>query len=514
MAKNILDKIKNELKKDIYLTTLIFLGVFIHILYFIILTKIARFHYVHFYDYYTRYAVITESIKSLDFTTVYRLFVGAMTPKIILYRSVPFMLLFGSSQLTYRFSALTFNYGLILILYHYLKKLFSRKDSFLITLFILSGSFSIELFASAYSDFSLLITTGIYYITIILFIKNPRKQLFSLTAVSTLMYLVKITSSLIVPITSLAFAIAILISTKIMKSRKIDSIKYLITANVLAILLYFLLGYFGNLKAIIYHTFTVNIPPQVLQESLKSNLIDPWIKTIYYILNINISYTKDIYLKFKEIYLIVLLYISIAYFLIKKREKKWLFIIFISELILIIISNYVVEVENVILAFFVPYHIIMYLFLKEAIFSKIRLKKITKYSVYILLLAIYISNLSYFLSQGHINPYYSKNSRESDFINYEIFTNYPVESTFFYDFGINDIIEYETRTFYDFGQGNYTKYSHIDKRFGYKLTNKIEKSNYILCYSHLCNKYENHTLLDEFILDKTTKYKVYKTILN
>jgi len=197
-----------------YFIAISLIALALSIFYYFYLKIIGGIYFIHYYEYYTRSVVITDSLIKLDFSSALKYYLDSWVDKIFIFRSVPFFLVFGCSQFLFFYSNAFLNLFLLLILFRSLLKIMPPEKAFYLTLFILSQYFFIELLACIYIDLSFFLACSIFFIYLSLFDLEPEKYNIRLAFLVFLLFLTKNISYILIPILGILFIMYFLISKK------------------------------------------------------------------------------------------------------------------------------------------------------------------------------------------------------------------------------------------------------------------------------------------------------------
>jgi len=474
---------KKAFKK--YFIILVFLGLLFSILYYFYLREFNHFYNVSYFDYYTKSVVITNLITQFNIKEIPLYYYGPAN-RVIFFRSLPFMLLFGSSQFVFVYSNFFFNYGLLLFLYYSLTKIFEPKKAFLFILFIMSNYFFLELMASSYVDLSYFFVCSIFFIYLYLFYKNPTKIFSNLVVIIFLLFFIKNTSYLLVPF-FLFFMILLLFFMN-----KTKYIFRFILILVIGFSLYFSILLRFSLDNLLMYDLISTLGH--LHGSFGNQINTTFFQNFF-----SAIYTRGILenffplYKFENYFTIFFIYLSLIYLFLSKKNFFFIFLFFVSELFLFFVFNLVGFPYYI--RMFLPFYFLYLFLLFEGLLlfiTSITTKK--KFLIMLLLIFFLFSTNLFFLFNKEPKPLtkYSYSSIKNTVFNriVELIAAntppmskvyiYQDESFFFPYLDLGSLIDKEN-DFYNL--------SNIDLRFEFKLIEDPQVADYILC--NVCDRFNN-----------------------
>lgn len=452
-----------------YFITLSLIGLALSIFYSFYLKYYGGIYFTHYYEYYTRAVVITDSLKRLDFLSALRYYFQSFVNKILIFRSVPFLLLFGQSQFVFLYSNVLFNLFLLLILFHSLLKIMQPEEAFSFTLFILSQYFFIEQLASYYIDLSLFLACSIFFIYLSLFDKNFRKYNIRLIFIVFLLLLIKNISYALVAVVGISLIIYFLIS----KNKKwVYVLRLTIILAAGFFVYYMVLGCSKDLLLKDLHpAMPKNLPLLLIGKKLTLiSAASRIIKLFGQLQPFGNHYFVD---KFPPFWFNILIYPVVLFVAYKRRDKFWILLFFASEFLLIFFFS----IKGIMFdrRYFLPFYFIYLYFAYEFIIltvGKISPKgSINKFLVLISLIIFLTSFVR--LTDPETRLVYAGRHYCEDF-----FSRYLARrSKLYID---DDSYFYFYASQLDSDKRDYSYLSGVDPRFKYKIVKDVKNADYVI----------------------------------
>ncbi|MBT3407589.1 hypothetical protein HN789_00750 [archaeon] len=473
------------LKKYFLLLFIIFM--FLSIFYFIFMSNNKLYDY-HHYEQYANTLLILKALKQMKFEKFVLFIKFSLSNKIMFLQSIPFMLIFGESQLSYTYSRFLFNLFLYGILFYSLTKIMKRKKAFILTLFLCFSYFSIETLASSYIDLTFFLSSSIFFIYTYLFSKNYKTYNLELFISTVLVFFSKSTAIAFIPFFTF-FMILYFIQ------RRETPIKFSVRFICIIVLSFFVLfavGYFFSIDGLSHDIASTT--QWTLKTNNKKGIINLVSNSILVMISKDIKPNIFFIEKFRFGWLVFITYISQIYF-IKKRKFFWIYLFIISEFFLILLYNFL----GMKLSYRFPmqFYLIYLLPIFEILYSLIKKIKIPFSITVLFCLMLLFSNLSS-LKINSRYPHYSIDTEFTEKIHNEIFINFPSESKVFIcnyynqecgNIGIGrryaGFSEISDGIFYD----KSLKLNESDNRFKLRVHSKLNESDFVIC-SYNCNDYE------------------------
>jgi hypothetical protein len=452
-----------------YFIILFLIGLVMSFFYYFYLKYYEGLYFVHYYEYYTRAVVITDCLTKLDFLSAFGYYFNSYVDKILIFRSVPFFLLFGPSQFLFFYSNVFFNFFLFLILFHSLLKIMQPEKAFYLTLFILSQYFFIELLASFYVDLSFFLICSIFFIYLSAFDKDPEKYNIRLAFIIFFIFLIKNVSYLLLAILGVLFIIYFFIA----KRKKVSHVLRFSIILVTGFLIYYAIALKCSNERLITDLHA-SLPTIGLAES--PTLISAISKIFKSFATMMI---KNHYFlnKFPFLRLNFIIYPVVIFVTYKKREAFWIFLFFVSEIFLIFFYNSA-DVHHHDYRYFLPVYFIYIYFAYEFIlivsnkfFSKSFVNVFLLLSFSLLFLTSFIR-----LMDSSKRMIYTGKHFCADFFSEHL----PVGSRIY--LFTNDNLDYFHfyGSFIDRDKKDYSHLIKIDPRFKYKLLSSFENADYVI----------------------------------
>jgi len=446
-----------------YFITLFLIGSAVSLFYYFYLKYCGGFYFVHYYEYYTRAVVITDSLMKLDFLSAVRYGLGSYVDKIMILRSIPFLLLFGPSQFVFFYSNVFFNLFLLLILFHSLLKIMQPEKAFYLTLFILSQYFFTELLASFYVDLSFFLLCSIFFIYLSLFDKNPEKYNIRLMFIVFLLFLIKNVSYPLVPIVSILFIIYFFIS----KNKRMSYVLRFSIIVTAGFLIYYIVALRGSNQRLI---------EELRGSSMVSfNGSENLITTLRNIFR-SFGFPKNnfsVINKFPFFWFNLIIYQVVIFIAYKKRDAFWIFLFFVSEFFFFFFYNVKGHYHDY--RYFLPFYFIYLYFVYEfliILFNKIFAKR-WPIAFLLLFLMFFLAGLLR-LKDPKVRMDYAGNYNEADYFS----SYFPLRSKVY----MVDIPDYFHLygSFIDREEKDYSYLAKVDSRFKYKIVESFENADYVI----------------------------------
>jgi hypothetical protein len=480
---------KTRIPKD--MAVLLILGVALAGLYLWVISEYSLYNIPH-YEYYTRALLLYKSLIAGDWGNFYMFIENHIGNEITNFRSLPFMLLFGPTQIIYKFSAFILNYALFILLYLSFKKIYSSRKSMFLTLAFIFSYFTIELFAAPYTDLTFFLACTLYFIHLKAFAEDPRKSNLALALIIFLMLFTRSLSYVVLPVFSL-FMLGYF-------ATKADRWKLLARYTLISLsgfLLFFGIVYGFSVSSL---TREMTLPTMLMFNTERGT--DFSAMGVGVILDVQSKGISDNRLFLRKFYtpensqlaavILSLMYIS-QFYLILKNERFWLFLFIISEICLLVIYNLLSIGYDI--RFMLPFYF-LYLYPAYAMVHDTIVKLPAKFRpdyAFIALLAV--SSLLVFFSRLPDRQVYNHNDAYyTEFIHEKIFQNLPIGSKVYIEedlhpgkatyAGIIKLTPAEHLALYSMHDA--------DPRYRVNITEDIFSADYIIC--SLCSGYESHTL--------------------
>ncbi|MBN2368837.1 hypothetical protein JXC34_07475 [Candidatus Woesearchaeota archaeon] len=407
----------------------------------------------HFFEYYMRSVVLWDSIMNLRLSDFYYYYNTSYTDKISLIRSLPFFFVFGPSQFVFIYSNFFFNYFILVMIYLSTTRIFKPKESFTLSLFLVSNYACMILLLSPYMDLTFMLACALFYIELFLFQKNHKKANLGLMLSVFFLFLIKNTAYVVVPFFSIAM-MAYFITTK--KQSGAYCLKYATLVGV-GVVLYWLLA----LK------FTV---PDIISSdlSLFKNLgIGNAFTPADFFMNLKIILSN----LFLEKAVVFLLYLSMAYLLFREKDSFWVFLFFIA-CIYLMMSTLTFFKFGFQLRYLLPLYFIFAVIIFKALSLFLRdwLKhdSIVLLAFVLLMLSLSMYSLVRSTDQDFEKLTYITTARITEFINSNILFNLSPKSRIRIYEQTHHTLYYDWTTLIEEYPGFFTL-AEIDERFRYDL---------------------------------------------
>jgi hypothetical protein len=166
---------------------------------FYILISVALLSGREFYrgDDYSVYANAVMLAKSSSIKEFYSIYMESFD-RVILFRIVPFLWIFGVTWQAFRLSAIALNAALAIILYLKLEDATTSNKAFRVMLLLLSGYVFLELMSAPGVELAFMLVCGIYFSQLLEFVNGKDSRGIVLTV--AMMFILKATTYLILPV--------------------------------------------------------------------------------------------------------------------------------------------------------------------------------------------------------------------------------------------------------------------------------------------------------------------------
>ncbi len=468
-------------KKIKFLLILIMVGIFLSIYYYFYLHNYALNsletlgykeypqYGPHYYDYYMRSVVLCDSLKSLNFDEFFLNYFSSHINKIYIFRSLPFFLIFGSSQFVYIYSNYFFNFFLLILVYLSLTKIFIPKRAFIFSIFLISNFAAVTLFVSPYTDLTFMFACSLFYIHLYLFKKDFRKNNLGLGLSVLLLFLTKTTAYVVVFISSFIMILYFLLTKNILKKYSVCitySFRYILIVLV-SIIIYFKITMGPHLTKIIRLDL-------YFLKNLGSGLPITLLKYI-------MTYKEILFGFFYERILVLIFFISLIYLLYKRKKDYWIFLLFISQIYLLL-SPFSYIKFGFQERFLLPVYFIHLLVIFQAftLFMKNYFKSYLKYTLILVIMLLsfnlFILPNSRFQDFRKIT-YYGEISRMTEYVNHNVIYKLPPQSKIIIVEDGDSTTQLYDWTSYLEKYSNFHNLTESDNRFAYKIV-ADERENY------------------------------------
>ncbi|MBN2368835.1 hypothetical protein JXC34_07465 [Candidatus Woesearchaeota archaeon] len=458
---------KNEKERSMYLVYLLIIGALLSLFCFLYLRNYAAasqveqgyeefpFYGQHYYEYYMRSVILWDSLNHLNFSEFFHYYATSYSNKIILLRPLPFFLIFGPSQFVFVYSNLFFNFFLLIMVYISMTGIFRPKKAFLFSLFLLSNFTDLALFLSPYVDLTMMLACSLFFIFMYRFHLNYRKNMAGLAISIFLIFLTKNLAYAFVSFFSFFFVVYMVAARR--KEWLVYCLRYTAAAAV-GFILYLMLAMTPDLFGKGGELFVFS---QVL-ETFSSHLS---------FTDIGSFFIPRLIWFFYEPWLSLLAFASLAYLVLRKKERYWTYMFLVSHLFLLLLLvwlfSYGFQLRFITPLYF-SYMIIIFQGAYSFITGIIRSRR-PDLLVSLLILILFLSNL-FILSRadGFDRITFSDAQEMTRYANEKIFYGLPAHSE------IHVAGSRESCIFYDWssdlhGYSNFFSLEIIDPRFGYSI---------------------------------------------
>ncbi len=452
-----------------YFILLFLIAAAISIFYYFYLKSYGGLYCAHYYEYYTKAVVITDLLKKLDLPTAYLLYLDSFPDKILIYRPAPFLMAFGSSQFTFFYSSVLFNMLLLVILFHSLLKIMRPESAFVLTFFILSQYFFIELLASFYVDLSFFLLCSIFFIYLSVFDKAPEKYNIRLALMVFLLFLVKNVSYPLMAVSGLLLTIYFLIA----KKNRWAYIWRFWVILACGFLIYYLVALAGDLKRLVWDLDHANTntdfgAPENLLLAIYKSFTSFRFSDNYIVMN-----------KSPFWWINILIYQIVIYMAYKKREVFWLIMFLVSEMFYVFFYNIQGHQDSEyrhFLAFYFVYIYFIYGFLTD-IFNKLLPRINANVVIFSLASVLFLTGFVRLADPekrvAYSGQYNYKYCTTDDFSRHLPLRSkvYLAEDADDYGCFYASFIDYE----------DYSYLAAVDRRFGYRFVRDMADADFVLC---------------------------------
>jgi len=207
-------------------------------------------------------------------------------------------------------------------------KIYEPKESFQLILFMMASYFSLELFASFYVDLTYFIMCAIFFASLYLFNNKPKENTWSLALIIFFMFISKNTSYILIPITSFFMIIYFFIQ----KKERITYIWSFIKSVISGFTAYLILILRFN-----FHEDLIRGTGTFISDNPKLGTILS--RIFHYFIQKKIDYNFYFLQKFHSLIYIIILYVSVTYLILKKKNVFWILLFVISEFFFIFFYN-------------------------------------------------------------------------------------------------------------------------------------------------------------------------------
>lgn len=480
------------------------IGMFLGALFFVFLQS-ERTYSGHYYEYYLRSVLIDSNLKDSNFGQAMDTFFASYPDKIIPLRNLLFFFFFGPSHMLFSFSSVFLHIALTLFLFYVLTKIYDLKKSFIITLLIISCFFYIELYANFYVDLAYFLACSIFFVIAALFRSGYKGSSYLLLFAVFLLFTIKNASYLFVPLVS-AF---IFIEGLLNKNKPLPYVLRYLCIMIAGFILFFAIFLNASLYRILADIPTIgdveNCNPnegrcnsfQEFSSNFSPNLF------IYSKTGMNLL-DWHMFMKFENLFLILLLYAVVVFNLIKKRNAFFLWLFFAGELFFFILFNIIGSPYD--LRLMLPFYFIyLYLIIDFFYLLSEKLSKKTQFVWFLsfaIILFLYSISTFFIAEKRAYSERYFSEWLFLDAISFErdkIYINSSDAkeiSAYYRSFIDRDENFTEFEKFYDF-----------DKRFRYRITDNESEADYVLCHS--CIEYSSLPLIKSGSLRGESSISLY-----
>jgi hypothetical protein len=479
VVKNKNNKVKYNFKKPnskiiIFYSILIVLIILLSFFYFNAIKKMpSNFTLIHYYDYYTTSVVLAEKIVHFDIPGFYHLFVYSYPNKLTAITKIPFFIIFKPTTFVFNFSNYFINTILLIFLFKTLLRIEKPFRAFTLTLLIFGSKFFLEMLLSGYIDLGYMLIFSIFLIYLYEFDKDYKKNNISLAFLVFLLFFTKNVSYLLIPILLMSLTFYYLFYKK---ERK-EYLKRIWLIFVIGFSISFIIST-GLMRNWLMSPFEQSGERWIETGNLFS-VIESFIKFILNRFREGVFKSWLFLFKFKSLTVSIVLYLILAYNILKKRNLFWVLMFIFSDLFLFFFYN-IRDIGFEFRHVTIFYLIYFYLFYD---FMYVACKRLfNKYSNYILLFIISLLFLFNFLqiSNNMQNP--------NDYIpTYfilipELVINVEQGSKVYIDrkYSNDPLYHNYVSEFTRDNNLNLTRLTSIDPRFAYTITEDIETADYIL----------------------------------
>ncbi len=488
-------KIKKKIKDKKYHIILFFLCLIFLELY----TSLFSFYRIYSFNHYHQYSstvIMLGELKEGNFAEGYQILSDGYPNKIFLFRSLPLIIFDRITQTRYVGMAILTNLILLYLLYLSLEQVFKTEYAFYFILFIMSSYFFLETLISPYVDLHWFFATALFYLAAYKFIKKKKNNYVELVLTVFLMFLSRNIAYIHFQII-FSFLVIYMLISKVEYNR----IGYFIGSSLIGFLLFFGIGFgFSSHRLVDNLDVGGMMSFQFGHGDENKTTIDTLsfqnlFKTSKSFLKNNIHIGFDFLNKFPVSLLNYLLYFSVIYSLIRKRNTLFVLLFFANEFFFVLLFN-ILNSVFVLRYFLAGYFIYLVLFfdLVREFVSEInkKIKKLNiKWNHVVLLIALFsvlssIPLLKRSYDSVDLSSYlFFIDSKNTEFFHDKIFSNLVKNSSIYFEGDSAYDLGYCGQNYYRSTEKPYFEFSKHDQRFSYLLVYNFSKADYLIC--HTCD---------------------------
>jgi hypothetical protein len=443
-----------------------------------------KFISVHEFEYYTRTVFLARSSGLEEFSYHY---FQSLPNKVIYFRSIIPMMIFGYTREVFRISSAVFNIFLILWLYYWCSKATSPEESFFYSLLLMFSYPFLELLGNPYVDLTLLIFVAVYLMQLYLFHRQDLSLYLTLNILLTgfMMFMSKNTSYVLLPILLASNTLYLFIS----RDRKgMHKALWLAAVHIIAFFIYWgIMGMFSeNLLVREVSVTTYNYLHQNIHSAFGqiSSMLMLFLQS-------GIKHDIEFINMLDNRILNYSLLLAAAYLAFRKKDRYWLYMLGTAIVFQFFFMNIMKE-PSLERRFFLPFFPLSVMLLFFAIWDVMQSVDVMKKnrlaifsSLAVLLLVISSISLANMAQPGYSMNYYQSTLS----LNKEVFGVLPECSKVFVDSGpFGNTRYYEGFSMildldhHGLGQEVCsTEFNAYDPRFRYIISNNVSAADYVMC---------------------------------